>query len=217
MRKGLGSIMSGCGSNPSIAASKAERHEKSLEHFQPDWKIRLAHTTHCKWGAATPYQRTIDPHGSKNARFDIILPVSRDIGAGHAGGLARPPGSCQCKRSSSSALGAPPLTTGREYRQFSSQAENALIRQGDLRRTDTFHPLVGQTVLITGVHEHDGVCHYLIRQSDGGHFHLPDWMIDPAAGQIETVAVPRLPVSQLLQLRHLVDHLLVPCVVHIDG
>src|SRR3954449_5863070 len=74
--------------------------------------------------------------------------------------------------------------------------------------TYPFHPLVGQTVLITGVHEHDGVCHYLIRQSDGGHFHLPDWMIDPAAGQIETVAVPRLPVSQLLQLRHLVDHLL---------
>jgi hypothetical protein len=83
--------------------------------------------------------------------------------------------------------------------------------------TYPFHPLVGQTVLITGVHEHDGVCHYLIRQSDGGHFHLPDWMIDPAAGQIETVAVPRLPVSQLLQLRHLVDHLLAYSANTTDG
>jgi Family of unknown function (DUF5372) len=57
--------------------------------------------------------------------------------------------------------------------------------------TYPFHPLVGQTVLITGVHEHDGVCHYLIRQSDGGHFHLPDWMIDPAAGQVKILRQSR--------------------------
>src|SRR4051812_39143570 len=123
------------------AAAAAEARAENLEHFQPDWKIRLAYTTHCKWGAATPYQRTIDPHGAKNARFDIILPVSRDIGAGHAGGLARPPGSCQCKRSSSSALGAPPLTTGREYRQFSSQAENALVLQPGFRLNALCSPL----------------------------------------------------------------------------
>jgi Family of unknown function (DUF5372) len=47
--------------------------------------------------------------------------------------------------------------------------------------TYPFHPLVGQTVLVTGGHEHDGVDYLLIRQPHGGSFQIPGWMFDPAA------------------------------------
>ncbi|WP_375791462.1 hypothetical protein ACE102_46855 (plasmid) [Bradyrhizobium sp. vgs-9] len=70
-----------------------------------------------------------------------------------------------------------------------------------------YHPLVGRTVLVAGDQEHDGVHYFLIRQSQGGSFQVPGWMFDPAACSMEIVTVPRLPVSQLLQLRSLVDHL----------
>lgn len=44
--------------------------------------------------------------------------------------------------------------------------------------TYPFHPLVGQTVLVVGDHEHDGIHHFLIRQPQGGFFQVPDWMFD---------------------------------------
>ena len=73
--------------------------------------------------------------------------------------------------------------------------------------TYPFHPLVGQTVLVTGDHEHDGVHYLLIRQPHGGSFQIPGWMFDPAASSFEIVAVPRLPASRLIELRAIVDHL----------
>ncbi|WLA47952.1 DUF5372 family protein [Bradyrhizobium elkanii] len=68
-----------------------------------------------------------------------------------------------------------------------------------------YHPLTGRTVVVTGDHEHDGVHYFLIRQPQGGSFQVPGWMFDPAACSTEIVTVPRLPVSQLLELRSLVD------------
>src|SRR3974390_937956 len=76
--------------------------------------------------------------------------------------------------------------------------------------TYPFHPLAGRMVLVTGDHEHDGVHYFLIRQPHGGSFQVPGWMFDPSACSTVIVTIPRLPVSQLLQLRNLVDHL-VPC------
>ena len=73
--------------------------------------------------------------------------------------------------------------------------------------TYPFHPLVGQTVLVTGDHEHDGVHYLLIRQPHGGSFQIPGWMFDPAASSFEIVAVPRLPASRLIELRAIIDHL----------
>ena len=73
--------------------------------------------------------------------------------------------------------------------------------------TYPFHPMVGQTVLVIGDHEHDGIHHLLIRQAHGGSYQVPDWMFDPAASGLAVVRVPRLPVSQLMSLRSLVDHL----------
>jgi hypothetical protein len=70
-----------------------------------------------------------------------------------------------------------------------------------------YHPLVGRPVLVTGDHEHDGVHYFLIRQPQGGSFQVPGWMFDPAACSMEIVTVPRLPVSQLLQLRSLASAL----------
>ena len=74
--------------------------------------------------------------------------------------------------------------------------------------TYPFHPLSGQTVLVIGAHEHDGVHHFLIRQPHGGSYQIPDWMFDPAASSLTLISEPRLPVSQLVLLRSLVDHLI---------
>ena len=74
--------------------------------------------------------------------------------------------------------------------------------------TYPFHPLVGQTVLVIGDHEHDGIRHFLIRRPSGGSYQVPDWMFDQAAHRIAIVSVPRLPISQLLLMRALVDRLL---------
>src|SRR4051794_20595344 len=70
-----------------------------------------------------------------------------------------------------------------------------------------FHPLVGQTVLVVGDREHDGCRYFLIRQSHGGSYQVPAWMFDTGARSCTVVAVPPLPVSPLLTLRDLVDHL----------
>jgi hypothetical protein len=61
---------------------------------------------------------------------------------------------------------------------------------------------------VTGHHEHDGVHHFLIRQPHGSSFQIPDWMFDSSACPGELVTVPRVPVSQLILLRALLDHLL---------
>ena len=47
-----------------------------------------------------------------------------------------------------------------------------------------------------------------IRQSHGGSYQIPEWMFDQEAGASAIVAVPRLPIGQLILLRGLVDHLI---------
>lgn len=74
--------------------------------------------------------------------------------------------------------------------------------------TYPFHPVVGQTVLVIGDHEHDGIRHFLIPQPSGESYQVPDWTFDPAASGIAIVSVPRLPISQLTLMRALVDRLL---------
>jgi Family of unknown function (DUF5372) len=71
-----------------------------------------------------------------------------------------------------------------------------------------FQPLIGQTVLVVGDQVHDGVRYFLIRQAHGGTYHVPEWMFDQGAGVFAIVAVPRLPVGQLILLRRLVDQLM---------
>lgn len=70
-----------------------------------------------------------------------------------------------------------------------------------------FHPLVGQTVLVVGEQEHNGVRHFLIRQPHDGTLHVPDWMVTPQAGSHAIVATPRIPLNALLELRAILDHL----------
>ena len=74
--------------------------------------------------------------------------------------------------------------------------------------TYPFHPLVGQTVLVVGDHEHDGTRYFLIRQPHGGSYQVPDWMFTEDASTPSVIAVPRLPISQLVLLRTLVDRLI---------
>ena len=67
--------------------------------------------------------------------------------------------------------------------------------------------MAGQVVPVVGEHDFDGVRYLLIRQTHGGTYHIPDWMIVEAARLIEIVCAPRFPVKCLLELRTLVDHL----------
>src|ERR1700749_3047989 len=68
--------------------------------------------------------------------------------------------------------------------------------------------MVGQTLLVVGDHEHDGIHYFLIRQPHGGSYQVPDWMFAPSASIAAIVTVPRLPVGQLVLLRGLVDRLI---------
>ncbi|MER9643234.1 recombinase family protein [Mesorhizobium sp. M0239] len=60
---------------------------------------------------------------------------------------------------------------------------------------------------MVGEHDHDGIRHLFLRQPHSGTFHLPDWMAAPQAGSAAIIAAPRLPLTHLLELRALVDHL----------
>ena len=70
--------------------------------------------------------------------------------------------------------------------------------------TYPFHPLAGQTVLVIGDYEHDGIRHFLIRQPTGGAYQIPDWMFSQGSS-FEVVSAPRLPVSSLIEVRNLID------------
>ena len=71
-----------------------------------------------------------------------------------------------------------------------------------------FHPLVGQSVVVVGNLMHDGVRYFLIRQAHGSTYQVPEWMFAQEAGAFAIVAIPRLPVGQLILLRRLVDQLM---------
>jgi hypothetical protein len=55
---------------------------------------------------------------------------------------------------------------------------------------------------------HDGVRYFLVRQAHGGTYQVPEWMFDQEAGALAIVAVPRLPVGQLIILSRLIDQLM---------
>ena len=55
---------------------------------------------------------------------------------------------------------------------------------------------------------HDGVRYFLIRQAHGSTYQVPEWMFAQEAGALAIVAIPRLPVGQLILLRRLVDQLM---------
>jgi len=75
--------------------------------------------------------------------------------------------------------------------------------------TYPFHPFACQLVPIIGHIEHAGTRHLIIRNADKSGFLLPSWMTTPEAGAIQIVADPRLPLNRIIELRALVDRLMV--------
>jgi hypothetical protein len=75
--------------------------------------------------------------------------------------------------------------------------------------TYPFHPFAGQLVPIVGHIEHAGTRHLIIRTADKSGFLLPAWMTTPEAGAIQIVPDPRLPLNRIIELRALVDRLMV--------
>jgi hypothetical protein len=75
--------------------------------------------------------------------------------------------------------------------------------------TYPFHPFAGQSVPIVGHIEHAGTRHLIIRTADKSGFLLPSWMTTPEAGAIQIVPDPRLPLNRIVELRALVDKLMI--------
>jgi hypothetical protein len=75
--------------------------------------------------------------------------------------------------------------------------------------TYPFHPFAGQLVPIVGHIEHAGTRHLIIRTADKSGFLLPSWMTTPEAGAIQIVPDPQLPLNRIIELRALVDRLMV--------
>jgi hypothetical protein len=87
---------------------------------------------------------------------------------------------------------------------------NARCLTFELTITYPFHPLVGQSVLVVGDKEHGGTRHLIICTRGGGaRLLLPEWMTFPEAAMIRAQSYPRLPVGRLVELRALLDRLMV--------
>ena len=66
-------------------------------------------------------------------------------------------------------------------------------------------------MLVIGYTEHGGARHLIIRNpNDGEKSVLPEWMTFPETGAIRIVSCPRFYVNRLVELRALIDRLMVP-------
>jgi Family of unknown function (DUF5372) len=74
--------------------------------------------------------------------------------------------------------------------------------------TYPFHPLVGQSVSIVGCHDHGGTYHLVIRKPDGAKCLIPEWMTRPEAEAIRILSSPRLSVNLPIELRDLIDRIM---------
>jgi hypothetical protein len=104
-------------------------------------------------------------------------------------------------------LAAPTTARTVSSHALPGRGHNAGFLTFEAEVTYPFHPLAGQTVLVIGDREHDGVHYLLVRQPHGATYQIPDWMFDPAASHLALVPTPRLPVTELLVLRALIDRL----------
>ncbi len=62
--------------------------------------------------------------------------------------------------------------------------------------------------MVVGDLVHDGVRYFLIRQAHGSTYQIPEWMFAQEASALAIVAIPRLPVGQLILLRRFADQLM---------
>jgi hypothetical protein len=79
----------------------------------------------------------------------------------------------------------------------------------EVAATYPFHPFANRTVLVAGATEHAGTRHLIIREADGSAVLLPVWMTAPEAALVRIVDRLRLPVDRLVDLRTIVDGLMV--------
>jgi len=96
----------------------------------------------------------------------------------------------------------------RAWRLRPKRVHSARIPAQEITVTYPFHPLTGQTFVLAGQYEHGGVEHVLVRRKDGATFIFPAWMTGEA-GLARIVADPRLPVNRLIELRELVDRIMI--------
>jgi hypothetical protein len=71
-----------------------------------------------------------------------------------------------------------------------------------------FHPLYRRPAIVVADQLHNGSRHLTLRVDEGPSFLVPAWMVDPEAGSVKIVHVPRLSVSRLLDRRGFLDAVL---------
>jgi hypothetical protein len=75
--------------------------------------------------------------------------------------------------------------------------------------TYPFHPLAGQSVpVVRHFHEHSGAHHLMIQGPNGPKLLVPEWMTLPEAAAIRIESFPRFSVNRLMELRDLIDRLM---------
>src|SRR5262249_31057575 len=77
--------------------------------------------------------------------------------------------------------------------------------------TYPFHPRSGELVIVVGSKRHAGAEHFVIQQPDRTLALLPAWMTEPGRAATPLLALPRLPVERLADLRALLDELMASC------
>jgi len=92
---------------------------------------------------------------------------------------------------------------------MSRAVHNAGCLPIELMVTYPFHPFAGQLVPVVGHMEHAGTRHLIIRTADTSGFLIPSWMMTAEAGAIQIVPAPRLPFNRIIELRALIDRLMV--------
>jgi len=67
-----------------------------------------------------------------------------------------------------------------------------------------FHPHTGRSVPLIGRNVYAGVAVVTVRQPDGTAAYIPEWMTYPEAERMSLRSPPRLPLSSLQDLKHVV-------------
>jgi hypothetical protein len=85
------------------------------------------------------------------------------------------------------------------------QLHNARYQSGEAIIRYRFHPRYGEAVIVAGRNRHGDEVALIIRQPDGTLVQLPIWMTEDRAEAMMVTESPRLPLTNLRELRLKLD------------
>lgn len=94
---------------------------------------------------------------------------------------------------------------GSSCRSRSSQRHTAHSQLFEITVRYRFHPRHGERLSVVRQHGFRGERTYVVQQRDGTLTHLPVWMTEEAAAELNIVSHPRLPRETWMELRRITD------------